>query len=345
MRIAWFWLAASLATMSGNLCAQAPAEPYKVLRTVKVGGDGGFDYIHADSDVRRLYVARSGQNSRVDVYDLDTFAPVGEIKTANARGVMIDAKSNHGFISSKPLTMFDPKTLQVIKTIDVQGNPDGMFFDAPEQRLYVLSHVAPFVTVVDTKEGSVLGTIDIGGMPEQTVSDGEGHLYINVEDKENIAVVDTKTMGVTAHYDLTGKGGTCAGLAFDAKNRILFAACRNPANMVILRADDGKILSTVPIGAGADGAWFHPATMEVFSSNGGSGTVSVVKENGPTTFALEQTVPTMIGARTSTMDWKTNRLILVAAEFGPPTPPAQPGGNPGRGPLLPDSVTIIVVGK
>jgi DNA-binding beta-propeller fold protein YncE len=320
------------------------AGPYKVVKTARVGGAGGFDYVYADVDGRRLYVARTGQGSRMTVFNLDTLEPVGEITTTNSHGAVVDSKSNHGIISSKPILMFDSKTLMPIKTIDVQGNPDGMLYDPADQRAYVLSHAAPHVTVINTKDGSVGGTVDIGGAPEQAATDGRGHLYIDVEDKDNIAVVDAKTLTVTAHYDLSGKGGTCAGLALDAKNHILFAACRNPANMVILNADDGNIITTLPIGAGTDGAGFNPNTMEAFSSQG-DGTLTFIKENSPTSFVVEQTVQTMMGAKTSTLDTKTNRILLIAAEVGPPTPPAQPGGRPGRGQLVPDSFTILAVGK
>jgi len=324
---------------------QAPSTgPYKVLKTAKVGGAGGYDYVYADAAGRRLYIARTGPTPRINVFDLDTLDPVGEISTTNAHGVVVDAKSNHGFASTKPILMFDTKTLSRIKTIDVQGNPDGMLFDPADQRVYVLSHSAPHVTVIDAKEGTVLGTIDLGGMPEQAATDGKGHLYIDLEDKDNIAVVDAKALAVTAHYDLAGKGGGCAGLALDVKNRILFATCRNPANMVILSADDGKIITTLPIGNQTDGALFNPNTMEAFSSQG-EGTLTIVKENSRTSFVLEQTLPTMMGARTSTLDSKTNHVILIGAEFGPPTPPAQPGGRPGRGQIVPDSFSIVMVGK
>jgi DNA-binding beta-propeller fold protein YncE len=201
------------------------------------------------------------------------------------------------------------------------------------------------VTVIDTKDGSVVKTLDIGGMPEQAAGDDNGHLYIDVEDKGNIAVVDTKTLEVTAHYDLAGKGGTCAGLAMDAKNRILFAACRNPATMVILNANNGNIIDALPIGNGTDGASLNPSTMEAFSSQGQDGTLSIIKENNPTSFVVEQTLPTMNGARTHALDTKTGHIILVAAEIGPPTPPAQPGGRAGRGAMIPDSFTILMVGK
>jgi DNA-binding beta-propeller fold protein YncE len=282
--------------------------------------------------------------SRMTVYNLDTLESVGDIPTTNSHGAVVDPKSNHGFISSKPILMFDTKSMAPIKTIEVQGNPDGMLFDPFSQRAYILSHAAPHVTAIDAKDGSVAGTIDLGGMPEQGATDGKGKLYIDVEDKANIAVVDTKTLAVTAHYDLTGKGGTCAGLALDNKNHILFAACRNPANMVMLSADDGKIISTLPIGTGTDGALFNPNTMEAFSSQG-DGTLTVIKENSPASFVVEQTVPTMAGARTSTLDTKTNRIILITQEIGPATPPAEPGGRAGRGAPVPDSFSIIVVGK
>jgi len=324
----------------------APAVgPYKVLKTARVGGDGGFDYVNVDVESRRLYIARTGKTPRVNVYNLDTLEPVGEVMTTNAHGVVIDPKTSHGFATTKPITMFDTKTLATIKTIEVQGNPDGALFDPSDRRAYILSHASPHVTVIDPNDGGVIKAFDIGGMPEQAAADGKGHLYIDVEDKENIAVVDAKTLEVTAHYDVAGKGGGCAGLAMDAKNRILFAACRNPANMVILNADNGKIITTLPIGMGTDGASFNPNTMEAFSSQGVDGTLTIVKENSPTSFVVEQTLPTMLGARTSALDSKTNHIILIASEFGPPTPPAQPGGRPGRGAIVPDSFSILVVGK
>ncbi|MGP0070425.1 MAG: hypothetical protein ACLPWF_00625 [Bryobacteraceae bacterium] len=345
MRPSYLFAAAIAVLASSGLAQESTSTgPYKILKTAKVGGSGGYDYVNADAEGRRLYVARTGPMPRVNVYNLDTLEPVGEVASTNAHGAVVDARSDHGFVSSKPILMFDAKTLAAIRTIDVQGNPDGMLFDKSDERVYVLSHSAPHVTVIDAKDGAVLGTVDIGGMPEQAASDGKGHLYIDVEDKANIAVVDTKTLMVTAHYDVAGKGGTCAGLAMDVKNRILFAMCRNPANMVILSADDGKIITTLPIGNGSDGASFNPKTKEAFSSQG-DGTLTIVKESSPSSFVVEQTLQTMMGARTSTLDTKTGHIILIGAEFGPPTPPAQPGGRPGRGQIVPDSFTILMVGK
>jgi hypothetical protein len=351
MRRFCFVLAIATALLAGVSLAQlAPtAGPYKATKT-KVGGEGGTDYIYADADARRLYIARTGKDTpRVTVFNLDTLAPEPDIPGTNAHGVVVSTKSSRGFVSSKPIQMFDSKTLMPIKTIEVMGNPDGMLYDAFNDHVYILSHQAPHVTVINAADGGVLGTIDLGGMPEQAASDGKGHIYIDVEDKANIAVVDAKTMMVTAHYDLTGSGGTCAGLAMDAKNNILFAACRMPANMVILSATDGKIITTLPINGGTDGALFNPNTMEAFSSHG-DGTLVVIKENSPTSFAVEQVVQTMTGARTSTLDNKTNRVITMASETTPPPAPAPgappPGGRGGgRGQIVPGSFSIIVVSK
>jgi DNA-binding beta-propeller fold protein YncE len=210
--------------------------------------------------------------------------------------------------------------------------------------VYIFSHRAPNATVINAADGSIAGTIDLGGAPEQAVSDGKGHLYIDIEDKGNIAVVDAKTMAVTAHYDLQGKGGTCAGLAMDVKNQILFAACRNPQTMVMLDAKDGKIITTLPIGQGTDGAVFNPKTMEAFSSQG-DGTLTIIKENSPTSFVVEQNLETMRTAKTLTLDAQTNHVLLIAAEFGPPPATPPPGGRAGRGQMVPDSFTILVVGK
>ena len=318
--------------------------PWRVMKTAKVGGEGGFDYVNVDVDGRRLYIARRGNGARVTVFDLDSLQQVGELANTNAHGAVVDMKTSHGFASSKPVLMFDSKTLKPIKTIEVQGNPDGMFFDPYNQRVYVLSHVAPTATVIDSKDGSVVGTIDVGGAPEQMTSDGRGHVYVDVEDMHSVAVIDANTLKVTAHYDLNGQGGTCAGLAMDARTRVLFTACRNPQNMVMLNADTGKILGSVPLGRGTDGAVFNPATMEAFSSQV-DGTLTVVKESSPTSFAIEQTVQTMPSAKTMALDSKTNHLILIGADF-PPAPPRPPQGGQGNpNPMIPGSFSILVVGK
>ena len=344
MRHVLFVLGLAAAIVAATALARpANSGPYKIVKTSKVGGAGGWDYVNADPDARRLYIARRDQTiAHLTLYDLDTLQPAGEVPMVSAHGAVVDPKSGHGIASSKPITLFDRKTLQVIKKIEVMGNPDGLMYDPFNRRVHVLSHQMPYDTVIDPVDGNVVGTIDLGGQPEQAASDGNGTIYVDLEDKASIAVVDAKTLTVTNKYDIAGSGGTCAGLALDAKNHILFASCRNPQNMVILNAKDGKIITTIPIGPGTDGATFNPKTMEAFSSNGGDGTLTIVKENNPTSFVLEQTLETKTGARTMALDPKTNQIYLVTAEFGPPAADAKKGA---RGPLLPGSFTILVAGK
>ena len=332
----------------------AIAAPYSIVNSAQTPGTGGIDYVFADSDNRRLYVPRANE---VLVFNLDTLKSAGSITNARARGVAVDPKSNHGFCSSSPVVMWDTKTLETIKTIPVEGGPDGIVFEPLTERIYVFSHRAPNATVIDGKSGSVVGTIDLGGAPEQAASDGMGHLYVDLEDKDKIAVVDVNSLKVTAQYDLGGKGGGPGGLGLDAKNHILFAMCHEPATCVILSADDGKIITTLPIGDGTDDGGFNPATGEAFSSQR-DGTLTIIKENSPTSFEVEQTVQTKPGAKTCTLDTKNNQIVLITLER-PATPPAatdaapapaaganeggrRRGGGRNNGPATLD---ILVVGK
>lgn len=327
------------ATFAAGLHADGP---YKVKRVVKAGGDGGFDYVYADSVGRRLYVARSGQGARMTVFNLDTLEPAGQLDKVAAHGASTDAKYHHGFASSKPVAMWDTTNLSLVKSIDVEGRPDGILNDDFNHRTYVFSHQAPNATVIDAQNGAVLGTIDLGGQPEQAASDGRGTLYVDLEDKGAVAVVDTRTMKVTTTYSLNGKGG-CAGLALDARHGILFVACREPNVMVMMDAKTGKYLTDLPIGVGCDGAAFNPKTGECFSSQR-DGTLTVIKEDSPTTFSVEQTVTTMQGAKTMALDAKTGKVFLISAEYGAAA--AGDGGNRGgRRQMVAGSFSIIEVGK
>jgi len=333
----------SLVAVSVSAQAATDAGPYKIVNSTQLMGTGGIDYVTADSDGRRLYVPRGNQ---VLVFDLDTLKQTGSITNTRAHGVAIDPKSHHAFASSSPVAMWDTQTLELIKTIPVEGGPDGILFEPQTERVMVFSHRAPNVTVLDAKDGSIVGTIDLGGSPEQAQSDGQGHLYVDLEDKDSIAVVDLSTLKLTATYSLGGKGGGPGGLGLDAKNHILFAMCHEPATCVILSADDGKILDALPIGNGTDGGGFNPNTMEAFSSQR-DGTLTIIKESSPTSFAVEQNVKTKTGAKTCTLDTQKNQIVVIAVERAPGaagaaavTPPPQapatgtnqpPGGRRGRG--------------
>lgn len=328
--------------------------PYQVLKIKLVGGDGGFDYVTADSESRNLYVARSGPDGHIGVFNLDTLTQVGDIPGTSAHGAAVDTATGHGFATSNPVTMFDGKTFAILKKIDVQGHPDGYLNDAYNHHFYILSHAEPNITVLDDKDGAILGTINIGGAPEEAATDGHGKIYVDIVDKAAIAVIDANTMKMAGRYDVSSKGSECAGLALDAKNNILFAACRANKNMVVLSATDGHIITDLPIGNGCDGVTFNPETMETFSSQG-DGTLTVIKENSPTDFSVEQTVATPARAKTLTLDTKTGHIFTITAEYGPvPPAPAQaqapPPGMPAymrgpRPPMIPGSFQILEIGK
>jgi DNA-binding beta-propeller fold protein YncE len=373
MRPALVLIAAALAASAPLTLAQTTAPqdgPYKVLKTARVGGEGGWDYIYANADGRRLYIPRGATRAvpatdttrevaavpeRLTIFDLDTLKPLGEISGIGGNGTAVDAKTNHGFTSDHPkVSMFDTTTMTLIKSIDVgtAARPDGIYFDPFNEHVYVFSHPTKDATVIDAKDGTVLGTVDLGGTPEQGVGDGKGMLYDVMQDAVGgVTAVDVKTMKAVGHYSFIDKGG-CNGLAIDAKNEILFAACSRPQpTMVIMSAKDGKILTTLPLAGGSDGAVFNPATMEAFST-GGNGTMTIVKENSPTSFVVEQNLQTMNGARTITLDSKTGHLFTMSQERGPAPAPAPaatgapaPGGRGPQGTTVPGSFTILMVGK
>ena len=351
------------------ISAQQPstAGPYKVLKSARVGGEGNWDYIYADVAGRRLYIPRrapavpagtegpapaSTVRTRLSIFNLDTLEPAGEIDGVGGQGTAVDPKSGHGFTSSRPVSMFDTKTRQLMKTIDTaDAQGDGIVFDAFNERVYVFSHPTKDATVIDAKDGSVLGRIDLGGVPEEGVADGKGLLYVVMQDPQgSVTVVDVKTMKAIAHYPFGDLGGGCNGLAFDAKNKVLFAACARSGNppeakpqMVILSATDGKILKTLPLAGASDGAMFNPSTMEAYSTQG-NGTLTIVKETSPTTFEVEQNLQTMNFARTIAFDGKTGHIFTMADERGP-APPTPPGGRAGRGAAIPGTFTILMIGK
>jgi glutamine cyclotransferase len=304
----------SLGLLAGHAFAQSET-PYKVLDTVQLMGNGGIDYVYADNDARRVYVPRGGNTF---VFDLDKHNYIGSITNVGGHGVAIDTATHHGFSSAAKIAMFDTETMQKLKDIDVQGRPDGILREPFTGKIFIFSHESPSITMIDPKDGTVAGTIDVGGNVEQAQGDGEGKLYVDVEDEKKIAVVDLKTMKVITKYDLGDNAGEPGGLGLDAKNHILFAMCANPNVCVVVNADDGKVLTTLPIGNGSDGGGFNPNTMEAFSSQR-DGTLTIIKESSPTSFAVEQTVTTKQGCKTCSLDTKNDRIVLICTERAPQT--------------------------
>jgi hypothetical protein len=220
-------------------------------------------------------------------------------------------------------------------------------------RIYILSHEAPNITAIDPKDGSVTGTLQVGGDVEQSQSDGQGKLYMDIENEKKIAVVDVKTLKLITKYDLGDGAGEPAGLGLDVKNHILFAMCAKPDVCVVMNSDDGKLLATLPLGNGTDGGGFNPATMEAWSSQR-NGTLTIIKESSPTSFAVEQTVQTKAGCKTSALDTKNNQIVLICTERLPQAasvtpvpatnaPAGQQRGGGGRG--GPGNLDVLWVGR
>ncbi len=342
-----FGCLAGIGLLAANVFAQT-SSPYKVLDTTQLMGSGGIDYVYADNDGRRVYVPRGGNTY---VFDLDSHKYIGAVTNIGGHGVAIDTASHHGFSSSPQIGMFDTETMQKIKSIEVSGRPDGIMLEPFTHKVLIFSHQSPSITVIDPKDGTVAGTIDVGGAMEQAQSDGQGKLYVDAEDEKKIAVVDLKTMKVITKYDLGDGAGSPGGLGYDAKNHILFAMCAEPSVCVVVNADNGKVLTTLPIGNGTDGGGFNPSTMEAWSSQR-DGTLTIIKENSPTSFAVEQTVQTKAGCKTSSLDTKNNRIVLICTERMPQPPGAAPetnapaGGQRGRGNRGgPGNLDVIWVGR
>src|SRR3954451_14385681 len=235
-------LIAAVTTLAPIVLAQSTG-PYKVLRTAKVGGEGGTDYIYADTAGRRLYITRGATQAReatatttavpafekrLTIFDLDTLEPAGAIPGVGGNGATVCPKTGHGFTSDHPQpSMFDVKTMTLIKTVEVPTgfSADGIYCDTFNDRVYIGSHPTKSLMVVDATNGTVLGNVDLGGTPEQTVADGKGTVYQVLQDRPGgVAVIDAKTMKVRATYHFVENGG-CNGLALDSKHQVLFAAC------------------------------------------------------------------------------------------------------------------------
>jgi YVTN family beta-propeller protein len=317
------------------------AQQYKVTNRISSPGEGGWDYLFADSTERKLYVTHGNE---VIVVDLDSEKPVGKITGLNRiHGVAVADDLHRGFISdgaANEVVVFDTKSNSEIQRVKVGTNPDGIVYDAPSNRVFAFNGRSQDATVVDAATGKVASTIPLGGKPEFPVSDGKGNLYVNIEDKSEIAKINPATMQVETRWPLA----PCeepSGLAMDTANRRLFAVCSNQ-KMAVVDADTGKVVATVPIGNGPDATAFDAGKGLVFSSNGQDGTLTVVKEESPNKYSVVETAQTEKSARTMTLDSKTHNLYLSSAQLG--APPAATADNPHPRPtIVPGSFHILVV--
>jgi DNA-binding beta-propeller fold protein YncE len=298
----------ALAATQANTSADAGS--LKVLSTFKVGGPGGWDYLTVDPETRRLYVSHA---TRVMVLDADKGTPIGEIAdTPGVHGIAPVPEQNLGFTSNGKegmLNVFDLKTLKTLRKIKAGQNPDSIIYDPASQRVFAFNGRSGDVTMVDplTLDKPPV-SLPVGGKLETGVADGAGHVYVNVEDKNEIVEIDSKEGKVLAHWPLApGEGPT--GMAMDREHHRLYSGCSNKM-MVVLDAEQGKVLATVPVGAGVDGVAFDSQLGLAASANGRDGTLTVVKETPAGTFKVVQTLKTANGARTITSDPKTHQFYL-----------------------------------
>jgi DNA-binding beta-propeller fold protein YncE len=318
---------------------------WRVLEKHKLGGEGSWDYLTFDPSAKRVFVSRS---THVMVVDAGTGAVVGDLAdTAGVHGIAIAPDHGKAFTSngrSANVGIFDLKTLKATGQAQTGEGPDAILFDPATDRVFTFNGRGQSVTAIDAASGTPvtpISTVALGGKPEAGVSDGAGKVFVNIEDKNEIVALDAETLSVLSRWSLA-PGAEPTGLAIDVKTHRLFSACHNE-KLVVLDSESGKVVTTVPIGKGVDGAAFDPGEGNVFTSNG-DGTLTVVHEDAPDKYTVVANVPTQRGARTLALDPATHRVYLVTAEL--PAPPA-PGSEPQRGrpSYLPDTFSLLVVGK
>jgi YVTN family beta-propeller protein len=321
-----------------SLFAQTDNSKYKIANKFKVEGDGGWDYLTADDSTGRLFISHG---NIVQVMDDKTGKLVGTITGLNGvHGIAIANDLNKGFISSgrdSSVTVFDLKTLASITKINVTGkNPDAILYEPSTQKVFTFNGRSSNVTVIDAKTNKVTGTIAVDGKPEFSVTDGKGNIYFNVEDKSELSMISAKTLKVEKTWSVK-PGEEPSGLAIDVVNHILFSVCDKL--MVISDAEAAKVITTVPIGDGPDGASFDPTLKRAYSSNG-DGTLTVVQEISKDKFSVLENVSTQKGARTITIDTKTHHLFLPTAEFGETPAPTKDKPKP-RPQIKPNTFVIL----
>jgi len=339
------WLRLDAGLLVSFLAAALPvsAQDYKVLQRATLGGEGGWDLLTVDPAAHRLYVSRG---TRVMVIDADTLKLAGEIPdTAGIHGVAIASDLGRGFTSNgrtSNSTIFDLKTLEPVGEVKTGDNPDMILYEPETHRELAFNARSNDVTVIDAKAGTVAGTIPLEGQPELAVHDDKGTVFVNLEDKSEVLALDPVALKVKGRWPLA----PCeepTGLAIDRAHRRLFAACANKM-MAVMDADSGKVVTTLPIGEGPDGAAFDADRQLAFSPNGRDGTVTVIREVTPDKFEVAQTVETARSARTLDLDPKSHKLYLVAAQFGPPPSPTAEQPRP-RPPMVPGTFEVLVVGR
>jgi DNA-binding beta-propeller fold protein YncE len=317
---------------------------YHVIRKIPIGGEGAWDYLTIDPDVHRIYVSRS---SHVMVVDEQSGKVIGDIPdTKGVHGIALVPEFGRGYITDGAeamVTIFDLKTLKPITKIKTTGgNPDATIYDPVTKRVFTFNHEAGNATAIDAKTGQVVGTVQTGDSPEGPVLDGKGNIFLTLEDKDTLIEFDTKSLKVKNSWPTA----PCKGpgpIAMDRVHRRLMFNCQPNKMMALMDADNGKILSTVPIGTQVDGGGFDPSTGLAFASCG-EGVLNVIHLDSPDKLSAVETVQTQFGARTMALDPKTHHVFVVTADFEPAPAPTAENPRPRRQ-MVPNSFVILELGK
>ena len=328
--------------VSAVAMATPAAAGYRLLQTIPVLGDDGWDHPTVDSAARRLYVTHG---THVVVIDVDSGRLVGKIdNTPGVHFTVIDPELDHGFISNggaARLTIFNTKTLATIGEVKSTGeNPGPTVFDPATKRIFTFNLKTHNATVVDSKEGKVVGAFDLGGRPELVGADAKGNVFVNLVQKNVVLQINARNMTPGQTWPVT----PCQGprtMAVDQTNGRLFIGCAN-RRMVILDSNNGHVIGSVPIGSGPDDSAYDPETRLIYTSNG-DGTVSVIQQESPDKYSVIETIKTAPGARNMALDLKTKKIFLPLSDRGPPPPPTAQTPNP-RGAFIPGTFRILVFG-
>jgi DNA-binding beta-propeller fold protein YncE len=314
----------------------AEPSPYKLVKTVPIPGDGGWDYLTVDAVGRRVYVSHG---TRVEVLDADTLELKGQIPdTAGVHGIAVTADLGRGFTSNgkaDTVTVFDLKTLKPLATVATGKNPDSILYDPASKRVFAFNGGGKSATAIEAGDGKVAGTIALGGKPEGVVADGAGHLFVNIEDTAEVLKLDAKELKVLERWSVA-PAKLPVSLAYDPATSRLFVGCRSKS-LVVLDAGTGKTVTSQPIGDRVDAGAFDAETKMVFCSCG-DGTVTVFEQQGADKYTALEAIKTRVGSRTMALDPKTHRLFLPAVEYK--------AGAPGTRPtVVPGSFVVLVYGK
>ena len=323
------------------VCASALGnELYQSAGEIPIGGEGGWDILTIDSVANRLYLSHA---TKVVVADINKNTVIGEIAdTPGVHAFVAVPQVQRGFSSNgkeSKSSVVDLTNLKTVSKIDTGLNPDAVVYESRHGEVYVFNHTGNSVTVINAKTATVSATIPLGGTPEfAAVDEPAGRVYCNIEDKSEVAVIDADKHKVIAHWPLAPGEGP-SGIALDARHHRLFSGCHNKI-MTMLDTETGKVITTVPIGAGVDGCAFDDSMQLAFASCG-DGTTTIGKEEEPNKLEVVQLLKTERGARTMVLDPRTHRIYLPTAQFVPASSPS-PGASPTRPSIVPNTLKLLV---